>query len=145
VSGEFELFIGIDYSGAGAPTSRVKALQVYAAKPGEPPEKQFSPVPSNNNKPWNWTRAEIAAHLTELARQGVRYVAGVDHGFSFPVSYFDRYRLKSWPEFLDDFVSLLADGRRSRLRGLRARRCARAQGWAAARRARRPAQRVSAV
>jgi len=37
VSGEFDLFIGIDYSGARAPTCRLKGLQVYAAKPGGQP------------------------------------------------------------------------------------------------------------
>ena len=100
----FDLFIGIDYSGARTPTCRLKELQVYAAKPGAQPAKVYSPVSSNNKMPWNWTRAEIAAHLIELARQGARYIAGIDHGFSFPVSYFERYHLKSWPEFLDDFV-----------------------------------------
>lgn len=104
MSSAFDLFIGIDYSGARTPTCRLKELQVYAAKPGRPPEKECSPVPSNNKMLWNWTRAEIAAHLIDLARQGVRYVAGIDHGFSFPVGYYERYRLKSWPEFLDDFV-----------------------------------------
>ncbi|MBI4189735.1 MAG: hypothetical protein HY525_04275 [Betaproteobacteria bacterium] len=28
---------------------------------------------------------------------------GIDHGFSFPDSYFKRYGLKSWDEFLADF------------------------------------------
>ncbi len=104
MSAEFDLFVGIDYSGARSPTCRLRELQVYAAKPGSQPEKVCSPVSSNSKVPWNWTRAEIAAHLIDLARQGVRYIAGVDHGFSFPVEYFERYRLKSWPEFLDDFV-----------------------------------------
>lgn len=104
MSGEFELFIGIDYSGARTPTCRLKELQVYATKPGEQPERQFSRAPSNNNVPCNWTRAEIAAYLMDLARQGVRYIAGTDHGFSFPVGYFERYGLKSRPQFLDDFV-----------------------------------------
>lgn len=104
MSGEFDLFIGIDYSGARTPTCRIKGLQMYAAKPGGQPERQFSPAPSNNNVPCNWTRAEIASHLMDLARQGVRYIAGIDHGFSFPVGYFERYGLKSWPQFLDDFV-----------------------------------------
>ena len=104
MSGEFDPFIGIDYSGARPPTCRLKGLQVYAAKPGGPPERQFSPAPSNNNMPCNWTRAEIAGRLIDLARQGVRYVAGIDHGFSFPVGYFERYGLKSWPQFLDDFI-----------------------------------------
>ena len=34
MSSEFDLFIGIDYSGARTPTCRLKELQVYAAKPG---------------------------------------------------------------------------------------------------------------
>lgn len=29
---------------------------------------------------------------------------GMDHGFSFPITYFDRYGLKSWDAFLKDFV-----------------------------------------
>jgi len=39
----FDLFIGIDYSGAQTPDSRLKALQVYAARPGNSPQKQHSP------------------------------------------------------------------------------------------------------
>lgn len=104
MSGQFDLFIGVDYSGAQTPTSRVKALQVYTANPGEKPTKQQAPVASNNKQLWNWTRKEIAEHLIGLGRKGVRYVAGIDHGFSFPVSYFERYGLKTWPEFLADFV-----------------------------------------
>ncbi len=101
---QFELFIGIDYSGAQAASSRLKTLQVYAAKPGGPPEKRSSPTPSNNKQPVNWTRKEVAGLLIDLARNGVRYVAGIDHGFSFPLSYFERYRLADWPAFLDDFA-----------------------------------------
>jgi hypothetical protein len=101
---DFDLCIGIDYSGAQTPTSRLKNLQVYAAQPGGVPEKQFSPARSNNGQPCNWTRAEIAQLLLEQARQGVRFLAGIDHGFSFPLAYFRRYGLASWPEFLADFV-----------------------------------------
>ena len=53
MSSQFELFIGIDYSGAQTPTSRVKALQLYAAKAGAKPEKQLAPVTSNNNQLWS--------------------------------------------------------------------------------------------
>jgi hypothetical protein len=29
---------------------------------------------------------------------------GIDHGFSFPIGYFDKHGLKhNWPTFLDDF------------------------------------------
>lgn len=101
---EYELFIGIDYSGAETPTSRLKALQVYTARTGEAPVKQAGPTRSNHGMPLNWTRAEIAGWLIGFAREGVRYMAGIDHAFSFPMIYFDRYRLSDWPQFLDDFV-----------------------------------------
>jgi hypothetical protein len=100
----FELYIGIDYSGAETPTSRLKALQVYAARPGGLPEKQLSPARTRNGQPANWTRAEIAGWLIALARQGVCFIAGIDHAFSFPSSYFERYGLTTWEQFLDDFV-----------------------------------------
>lgn len=98
---KFEIFIGIDYSGAQTPTSRLKALQVYAARPGTAPEKQSSPSRSNNGQAVNWTRKEIAHHLIGLARRGERFIAGIDHGFSLPLTYFDRYGLGDWPAFLD--------------------------------------------
>lgn len=100
----FDLFIGIDYSGAETPTSRLKALQLYESQPGGAPRKRSSPTRSNNSMPVNWTRAEIAHRLIELAHGGVRYIAGIDHGFSFPTEYFRRYGIVDWPSFLADFV-----------------------------------------
>ena len=55
----FDLFLGIDYSGAETPTSRLKNLQVYAAQPGGVPQKRFSPARSNNGQPFNWTPAAL--------------------------------------------------------------------------------------
>ena len=40
----FALFLGIDYSGAQTPTSRLKGLQVYAAQPGGVSQKRFRPA-----------------------------------------------------------------------------------------------------
>jgi hypothetical protein len=51
----------------------------------------------------NWNRQEIAKWLVELCREGKRFLAGIDHAFSFPVAYFDRHGLSTWPAFLDDF------------------------------------------
>ncbi|MCP3870694.1 MAG: hypothetical protein GY703_21900 [Gammaproteobacteria bacterium] len=31
-------------------------------------------------------------------------IIGIDHGFSFPVSYMARYGLSNWEEFLDEFL-----------------------------------------
>ncbi len=100
----FDLFIGIDYSGAETPESRLKNLQVYAARSGESPQKQFSPARSNNGQRCNWSRNEIAEWLIDLAKQDARFIVGVDHGFSFPKTYFERHELTSWNQFLDDFV-----------------------------------------
>ena len=102
----FELFIGIDYSGAETPTSRLPGLQVYAAHPeGGDIEKWASPTRSNNRLRVNWTRREIAERLRDEAQRGTRFLAGIDHAFSFPAAYFGRYGLGSWPDFLDDFTS----------------------------------------
>lgn len=109
----FDLFIGVDYSGAQTPTSRLKELQVYAARPGAAPEQIKTPaiasfLASNSKNPQSapryWTRCEIALWLIGLAKEGARFIAGIDHGFSFPESYFKRYGLTSWPQFLDDFT-----------------------------------------
>lgn len=108
----FDLGIGIDYSGAETPTSRLTGLRVYAAKPGSLPESVPTPAIAlarargerPGSVPRYWTRAEIAHWLIGLARESVCYIAGIDHGFSFPESYFQRYALKTWPEFLDDFA-----------------------------------------
>ncbi len=99
---QFDLHIGIDYSGRKTPTSRTPALQVYAAFDAESPRQIASPAAAENLKR-NWNRKEIAEWLIQQARKNVTFVAGIDHGFSFPWSYFQRYQLTSWPEFLDDF------------------------------------------
>lgn len=97
----FSLHIGIDYSGAQTPTSRLAGLQVYAATTGLPERVTTPAAPALRR--WNWTRQEIAEWLIEQARSGQRFIAGIDHGFSFPLSYFERYGITSWPEFLEDF------------------------------------------
>lgn len=99
---EFDLYIGIDYSGAEKPTSRLKGLQVYAAMDGMPKRVPAPAAPEGRH--WNWCRMEIAEWLVEHARSDTRFIAGLDHGFSFPQSYFKRYGLTSWDEFLSDFV-----------------------------------------
>ncbi len=98
----FDLHVGIDYSGRETPTSRTPALQVYAAFDREIPRRIFTPA-STEKTFKNWCRKEIAHWLIEQAQKNITFIAGLDHGFSFPLSYFQRYRLASWPEFLDDF------------------------------------------
>lgn len=98
----FDLHIGIDYSGRETPTSRTPALQVFASFDGEEPRPISSPT-SSAKLYKNWCRKEIAEWLIEQASKNITFIAGIDHGFSFPLSYLQRYRLKTWPDFLEDF------------------------------------------
>jgi hypothetical protein len=98
----FDLHIGIDYSGRETPISRTPALQVYAASGNdEPGAVRLPKAPEGANR--NWCRKEVAEWLIEQARSKTTFMAGIDHGFSFPLSYFERYGLKTWDGFLEDF------------------------------------------
>jgi hypothetical protein len=97
---EFERYIGIDYSGAQTPKSSLKGLRVYAADRLTVP-KQIEPPPSPRKY---WTRREIAEWLVERLSEGPTTLVGIDHGFSFPLQYFEQHGLPlDWPSFLDDF------------------------------------------
>jgi len=98
----FDLYIGIDYSGAETAESRLKGLQVYAATGGLPEHITTPAAPDGQH--WNWSRREIAEWLITQLRGGARTIVGIDHAFSFPLSYMERYGLTSWHVFLDDFV-----------------------------------------
>jgi hypothetical protein len=96
----FERYIGIDYSGAETPTSSLKGLRIYMAdRTSRPVEVQPPPSPRKY-----WTRRGIAEWLTEKFTEDVTMLVGIDHGFSFPLRYFEVYHLlPDWPVFLDDF------------------------------------------
>jgi hypothetical protein len=96
----FDRYIGIDYSGAETPKSSLKGLRVYMADyNGAPTEVPPPPSPRRY-----WTRSEIAEWLVERLLEGQRTLVGIDHGFSFPLKYFDKYHLPhDWLTFLDDF------------------------------------------
>jgi hypothetical protein len=96
----FERYIGIDYSGAETPTSRLKGLRIYLADRASPPtEVQPPPGPGRY-----WSRRGIAEWLVEQLANDRPALVGIDHGFSFPLRYFEKYGLPhDWPAFLDDF------------------------------------------
>jgi len=96
----FARTIGIDYSGAETPTASLKGLRVYLAEgDGLPMEVQPPPSPRKY-----WTRRGIAEWLVERLAEDVPTLVGIDHGFSFPLRYFEVNYLKpEWPAFLDDF------------------------------------------
>ena len=99
----FRSFIGIDYSGAAKPETRSGTIQVYSCDADTEPTQVFSPS-STQSQRRNWNRQELARWLVETLNQNDHCLVGIDHGFSFPISYFKRYRLASWTSFLDDFV-----------------------------------------
>ena len=96
----FTRYIGIDYSGAETPTASLKGLRVYCADSGAQP-LEVQPPPSPRKY---WTRKGIAEWLLERVAEDAPTLVGIDHGFSFPLRYFETHRLlPDWPTFLDDF------------------------------------------
>lgn len=96
----FARYIGIDYSGAETADSSCKGIRAYMAQgSGEP--TQVQPLPSPRRY---WTRRGLAEWLREELDRDVPTLVGIDHAFSFPLAYFEKYRLSSnWQDFLEDF------------------------------------------
>ncbi len=96
----FKRYIGIDYSGAKTPTSSLKGLRVYSALHRDNP-LEVQP-PSSPRK--YWTRRGIAEWLVEQLSDNVATLIGIDHGFLFPLRYFEAHHIPpDWPQFLEDF------------------------------------------
>lgn len=96
----FDCYVGVDYSGAETPTSRLPGLRVFVATPAGEPEEQRSA------DGFNWTRKSLAEWLVQRLCGPERVVVGIDHAFSFPLAYFERHGIdRQWPTFLDDFCA----------------------------------------
>src|ERR1700716_705373 len=96
----FARTIGIDYWGAKTPTASLKGLRVYIAD-GDGFPVEVPPPPSPRKY---WTRKGIAEWLVDRLAEDAPTLVGIDHGFSFPLRYFEAHRLlPDWPRFLDDF------------------------------------------
>jgi hypothetical protein len=96
----FARYIGIDYSGAETPTASLKGLRVYLAE-GDAQPAEILPPPSPRKY---WTRRGIAEWIVEKLAEGPPTLVGIDHGFSFPLRYFEVHGLRpDWQTFLDDF------------------------------------------
>lgn len=96
----FSRYIGIDYSGAKTPTESLPGLRIYSASEFAHPAEIFPP-PSPRKY---WTRRGIAEWLVQTLKENSPTIVGIDHGFSFPLKYFERYNLAhNWDLFLDDF------------------------------------------
>lgn len=98
----FERYLGIDYSGAGTPTSSLPGLAVFAADSNEPP-RLIAPPPGIKK---HWTRRALAEWLLIRLQEEPPALVGIDHAFSFPLRYFEKHRVPpDWDAFLDDFQS----------------------------------------
>jgi hypothetical protein len=99
----FSRYIGVDYSGAETPTASLPGLRVYSADADSSPS-EVSPPPSPRKY---WTRRGVAEWLSVELEQPVPTLAGIDHGFSFPIEYFRANALPfdwtDWTAFLEDF------------------------------------------
>ena len=87
----YHKFIGIDYSGAESPNRRRKNICVFSASPD---------YPSTPVREGFWSRAEVAAHLIEAFQSNERALVGIDHGFSYPLEYFNAHQLQDWDALL---------------------------------------------
>ena len=96
----FARYIGIDYSGAETPRSSLPGLRVYMAE-GVGPSVEVLPPPSPRK---HWTRRGVAEWLVDRLGKRRPTLVGIDHGFSFPMRYFEVNHLKpDWLSFLSDF------------------------------------------
>ena len=96
----FERYVGIDYSGAATPDTGLKGLRVYMGCADVAAREVLPPAGSSKY----WTRRGIAHWLAAQLNSDVPTIVGIDHGFSFPLQYFEAHGLAhDWHGFLDDF------------------------------------------
>ncbi len=80
--------------------SSLPGLRVYLAD-GDRLPTEVLPPPAPRKY---WTRRGVAEWLVGQLGEPVPTLVGIDHGFSFPLRYFEVHRLNpNWPSFLDDF------------------------------------------
>lgn len=100
VTFQFKRYIGVDYSGAETPTSSLKGLRVYLATQ----ENEAVEVPPPPSPRRYWSRKEVAHWLLERLAEPTPTIVGINHGFSFPIRYFEYHQLlPDWDVFLRDF------------------------------------------
>jgi hypothetical protein len=99
---KFAKYVGIDYSGAKSPDSGLTGLRIHTATQEQDREERPSEDPRRH-----WTRLGAADFLFGLLSAGGEPILiGIDHGFSFPIQYFDTFhpgQSADWSAFLEDF------------------------------------------
>ncbi|MEM1245613.1 MAG: hypothetical protein AAGA81_16835 [Acidobacteriota bacterium] len=95
----FDRYLGIDYSGAATPESRLPGLRVYEARASRTIELQ----PRDGGR--HWSRRALTDWLAGELAGADSLLVGIDHAFSFPLRYFEEHRLEqSWTSWLADFA-----------------------------------------
>jgi hypothetical protein len=78
----------------------LRGLRAFVAGRATPP---YEVLPPPGRRKY-WSRRGLAEWLAERLCEPVRSIVGIDHGFSFPLAYFDAHGLAlDWAAFLDDF------------------------------------------
>jgi hypothetical protein len=78
----------------------LKGLRVFISVDGAEPSEM--PPPSGPRR--YWTRRGLAHWLVEILAEDMPTLVGIDHGFSFPLRYFEAHGLApDWDAFLVDF------------------------------------------
>lgn len=96
----FQRYVGIDYSGAKSPEASLPGIRVYLAE-GNGDAEEILPPPGAKKY---WSRRSLAEWLSVSLSEPVPSLVGIDHGFSFPLAYFEAHGLAgNWTDFLDDF------------------------------------------
>jgi len=96
----FDRYIGIDYSGAETPASSLRGIRAYCASRTTLASEVRPPAGPRKY----WSRRGLAEWLAELLSEETATLVGIDHGFSFPLRYFEEYGLSlNWTVFLEDF------------------------------------------
>ena len=98
----FRRYIGVDYSGAGLPTRANGGLAACAV------DNQGNEEFLDRDNGTNWSRSTLADRIIQEVHQEGRgeyipILVGIDHAFSFPDCYFQRFPQETWDVFLDDF------------------------------------------
>lgn len=100
MSPSFFRYIGIDYSGAQTPDDSLTGLRVFEAV-GTSAPREIHPPPGPRKY---WTRRGLAHWLIFRLSRSLPTLVGIDHGFSFPMRYFEKHHLvPDWDAFLADF------------------------------------------
>lgn len=95
----FQRYVGIDYSGSGKPTAANRGIKVFSVS------GSASPKLVGTQSGIGWSRTALAAWLAAELASDVPTIVGIDHGFSFPDSYFEQSGWLNWRSMVADFFA----------------------------------------